>query len=297
MVLKSLDRINGFCPYFCRGGGIWKVELPKDFREQSNPFAKGDTKHYMKSDLLLLDYVKGRPLSSLIKSTEVEDRFIFGAVKQTLGAIAIAHSEEQFTHYDLHSSNIIMRPCAPDSVSLFIHKDGVHWTPTYGAQSVVIDFGFSHARSIKKRPIHSSLAHTDIGFLTYRDDPIADAKLFLVSLAYELKGYRARSKHCHHFRKFVKNIFKPLGIDETSGWDAGYSRLSAIDRVSEVLGDCKAKSEIFGRYNHFSLDILQGLIKLPLRKKPYDDISLGFAVVDEQMKKLGDELGSPMFKL
>ena len=296
-VLKSLRTISSFCPYFCTGGMLWSVEVGKDFREQTNPFALGTAKHTMTVDLLTMDYTKGRPLSSLMKEEQVSDASIFGAVRQIMGAMILAQQEVDFTHYDLHSSNVLIEPCPSDSVALFITRDAEWQTPTYGLHPVIIDFGFSHARDCRKKPIYSSLAHTDIGFLTHRSDHMADAKLFLISLAYEMKMYREESHLCVHFRKLVKRIFKKLRTDASSGWDDGYTKLSAIDCAAELTDAIEAKSQLFDRYNHFSLDIMQTMIVLPLRKKPYENIALAFKVVDRELYILSNELGSTLFTL
>ena len=229
-VMTSLDRISGFCPYFCTSIGLLNVPLSSKFREQSNPFAISASKYKIQGDVLLMEYIRGKNLYSLIKRKDIDDRVIFAAMRQTLCAIMIAQQEEKFTHYDLHSSNIIMTPCQEDSVALFVIGDKSYSTPTYGAKPVIIDFGFSYANDVGGKPITSSLAHTDIGFTSHTYDKYADVKLLLVSLAHEAYILRDNSPHFKLFRKAVRKIFKPLKVDLSSGWDKGYTSISAIDR-------------------------------------------------------------------
>ena len=295
-VLKSLERIADFCPFFCRLDCIKNIALSPKFRNQSNPLALGKG-HYFTSEILYTEIIRGKNLSSLFKNKKVDTRVILAAMRQTLAAVLIAQQEEDFTHYDLHSSNILMVPCSPNSLSLFVHQTGCIQTPTYGTVPKIIDFGFSFAKNVRKKPICSSLAHTDIGFLSHKFDSIADPKLLLISLAYEAKLYRSNDKHLQLFRKVIKKIFRALPTDSNSGWDKGYRDLSAIDRVMELTDRCRTESDVFDRYNHFSLDIMQHMISLPLRRKKSRDIRLAFSTLDREMKTLANELGSSFFNL
>jgi len=296
-VMRSLKTITPYCPYFCEVHDIIQVPMSPNFRDQKNPFKTDPNKYKIQGDVLLMNYVKGKNLYSLVKRKEIDDRIIFSAMRQVIGAIMIAQDELNFSHYDLHSSNIIMTPCEPNSISLFISGEKLISSPTYGAQPVVIDFGFSYSDELKKRPIMSSLAHTDIGFMSHLYDKYADMKLFLISLAYESKLHRKSSRHFTLFRKLVKKIFKPLKVDYTSGWDEGYSQVSAIDRVNDLIGDIEAKSQVFGRYNHFALDLIQNMIKLPLRGKKVKDLGVAFVAIDSELAKLDQEIGSSFYNL
>ena len=296
-VMKSLQSITPFCPYFCEVHDILNVPISPNFREQTNPFATEPNKYTIEGDVLIMDYIKGKNLYSLVKRKEIGDRIIFSAMRQTLAAIMIAQNEVNFTHYDLHSSNIILTPCEANSISLFISGENVIYSPTYGAKPVVIDFGFSYSDALRKKPIMSSLAHTDIGFMSYVYDKYSDVKLFLISLAYESKLHREKSPHFKLFRKLVKKIFKPLKVDYTSGWDKGYSEVSAIDRVNDLISNIEPTSQVLGRYNHFALDLVQNMIKLPLRGKKIKDLGISFIAIDSELAKLDKEIGSSFHNL
>ena len=190
-----------------------------------------------------------------------------------------------------------MEPCEQDSIALFITQQGVVQTPTYGARPKIIDYGFSYAKTCRKKRICCSLAHTDIGFLSHIHDPFADARLLLITLAYEAKLHHPNNKHMKLFRRVVKDLYKVLPTDPSSGWDKGYREVSAVDSIMELTDSMDPQSEIFDRYNHFSLDIVQHMIKLPLRRKPFKDLRLAFKVIDEEMHKLSTEMGSDFFNL
>ena len=151
-IMKSLARVNPFCPHFCALRDIKSVKLSSDFRDQNNPFAVNSSQHKFETEVLFMEQVKGKSLYSLIKNDNIDDRIIFSALRQTIGAISIAQLEENFTHYDLHSSNILMKPCPKNSVALYLFEDKVVSTPTFGAMPIIIDFGFSYAKECNKNP-------------------------------------------------------------------------------------------------------------------------------------------------
>jgi len=284
-ILDSLTKISSFCPYFCEGKGIYKTKVCKDFRDQTNPFANNG-KHLMDFDIMLMKHIKGKSMASFFKK-DIDDKCILGSIKQVLGAIAVAQQEQNFTHYDLHSSNVIMQPTHQNNICLFILNDGQICTRTYGVKPRIIDFGFSYSKINNKKPIYSSLAHTDIGFMSNLCDKMADPKIFLLSTAYESELYREYSKHMELYRKLIYKIFDSIKYDVHSGWDKDYTNISAADKVTELISQIDGKKcEIFERYNHFSLDIIQGLITLPLRKKNYNNIYLSFKILNNQMLKI-----------
>ena len=68
------------------------------------------------------------------------------------------------------------------------------WFPTYGYYPVIIDFGFSHVAETDDDFILSPLNYCNIGYTTNVFDPIADLKVLLVSLTYEISGRRPNGK-------------------------------------------------------------------------------------------------------
>ena len=143
-VMKSLKNVNKYCPHFCNAIELAELDISPNFRDLDNPFEVSHHKYSIKKDFLLMELIRGKNLYSLIKRPRIDDRIIFSALNHTLCAIQMAQNSVNFTHYDLHSSNIIMVPCEEDSVSLFITEDNITHVPTYGTIPKIIDFGFSY---------------------------------------------------------------------------------------------------------------------------------------------------------
>ena len=181
-------------------------------------------------------------------------------------AIAIAQRKKKFTHYDLHSYNIMMKKCNKDVVFLYVlDEENQFCIPTHGYYPVIIDFGFSYTEDMNDGPAWGSMGHTDVGFMSDRFDPIADPKLFLVTVASEMREKR-KNKKSNKFRRIVKNLFGKLNIDWESGWDNAEEK-SASDFVTEMLKDHSRQSNLFDNYDHHCVDIIQSLIILPLEEQ------------------------------
>ena len=292
-VMDSLTKLRQFCPHFCKNIALCTVPVNGNYRKLDNPF-KVSSKHPINSDTLLMEYIDGKKLYTMIKDSTVSDNVIFSAIKQLLFAISISQEKVNFTHYDLHSCNVLMKKCNPNSVNLYIlDQQNQFCVPTFGYCPVVIDFGFSYANGLANNPIFSSLAHTDVGFMTNQFDPIADPKLLLVSISEEIKRYRSSSTAIT-FRNIVRNIFACLDIDWESGWD-NYDIPGAADHIIEEIEKIPVESNIFKKYPHYCIDIIQTLINLPLEKLAKTDLEISYTTMVNEFYKIEKELTSSIY--
>jgi hypothetical protein len=292
-VMDDLTSLRTFCPHFCKNVALCNVPVNGNYRKLPNPFAVS-TKHPITADTLLMEYIDGKKLYTMIKDKSISDDIIFSSIKQLLFAISVAQEKIKFTHYDLHSCNVLMKRCNPNSVSLYIlDQDNQFCVPTFGYYPVVIDFGFSFSNTLQQRPIFSSLAHTDVGFMTNQFDPIADPKLLLVSISEEIKRYRSSSTAIK-FRNIVRNIFSCLDIDWESGWD-NYEIPGAADHILDEIEKIPVESNIFKKYPHYCIDIIQTLITLPLEKLAKSDLEVSYTIMVNEFYKIEKELSSSIY--
>lgn len=297
-VMKSLNTMSSFCPHFCKGIGGVLANVNSKFRQKNNnPFDTSNTKYPIEKEVLLMEYLPNTTkLYNYIRSTKINDSIIYSAIKQTLLAISMAQQNSKFTHYDLHSNNIMMKKCDKDLVFLYIlDENNQYCIPTHGHYPVVIDFGFAYAESMNDNPLWPSLGHTDIGFTSDRFDPIADPKLFLVTVASEMMDKRS-SKTSRKFRNIVRNLFSKLEIDWGSGWD-DKEDVPASDYILKRLERHNRKSELFRKYDHFCIDILQSLIILPLEKQNHDNIDKSYKAFLQEFIKIEKEIGNSFYSM
>jgi hypothetical protein len=295
-VMKGLNELSPYCPHFCKMLGIVSAQVDPMCRKSGNPFRHSS--HPIEKEVLLIEHVdKATKFYNYIRNTDkIEDKVIYSTIKQTLLAVAIAQKKKQFTHYDLHSDNIMMKRCDKNLVFLYVIDELTQFAvPTYGHYPVIIDFGFSYIADLKDGPAWPSMAHTDVGFMSDRHDWVADPKLFLVTVADEMREKR-RGKTTDKFRCIVKNIFNLLKIDWESGWDTE-DDMGALDYVADMLDGYNTKSHIFDKYSHYCMDIIQSLIILPFEEQSYDNIQQSYVAFLKEFIKIENEIGNPFYNL
>jgi hypothetical protein len=297
VVMKGLNDIANFCPNFCKSIGTIKCKVEPKVKKESNPF-EIESKYPIEKDVLLCELIdKSSKFYNYIRSEErISEEILYSTIKQVLLSIIIAQKEKQFTHYDLHSNNIMMKKCNKDLVFLYvIDEDNQFLVPTFGHYPVIIDFGFSYIEDLNDGPLWPSMGHTEAGFMSDRYDWVADPKLFLVTVSEEIKDKR-NTKTSKKFRRIVRNIFNPLKIEWDSGWD-NIEDKSASDYITCMLEGYNDKSNLFKEYDHYCIDILQTLIILPLEEQSYDNIHISYTTFIQEWIKIENEIASPFYNL
>lgn len=295
-VMKGLNELSPYCPHFCKVIGTLLCEIDPKCKKDGNPF-EITTKYPIEKEVLLTEYVEdSTKFYNYIKNTEIHEDILYSTIKQVLIAITIAQQKKQFAHYDLHSYNVMMKTCDKNVVFLYVlDKENQFCVPTFGHYPVIIDFGFSYIKDMDNGPCWPSMSHTHAGFMSDRFDHLADPKLFLVTVADDLKEKRD-SKKTTKFRNIVKNIFGTLKIDWEAGWDEVEDR-SATEHVADLLNGHNEYSNIFDNYDYYCLDLIQSLIILPLQKQNYTDIDISYKTFLKEFVKIENEIGNPFYNL
>ena len=156
-VLQGLNDLKNYCPHFCKGYGVTKLLVDKNYKKSTNPFHVTSATP-IEVDVLFMEHiVHSKKFYNYIKSKKISDHYIFSLVKQTLMAITIAQKKKEFAHYDLQSNNIFIQKCNPNEVFLYIIDDSHSFVvPSYGLYPVIIDTGYSYIKDLKKQPVYAS---------------------------------------------------------------------------------------------------------------------------------------------
>jgi hypothetical protein len=271
-VMDGLNRIREYCPHFCKTFGKFKTKIVQNYREEDNPFDVEDREDTVLSDVLLMENIdNGRKFYRYIKNDQFTEDMAMSIVKQTLLADIVAGEHLQFTHYDIHSNNVLVKKCPANSVFLYIlDENRTYLVPTYGYYPIIIDFGFSFNKNCEERPMYGALAHTDIGFIPSVYDQHSDAKLFLTSVSSEMKKYK-KSEVSNVFRDLITNIYKKCNVDLECGWDTREDEISISDQLLKKMNNQFRRSKFFKKQGHHIVDLLQTLVDLPLTNRKTDD--------------------------
>ena len=291
-IMDRLKALQDFCPNFCLPIKLLQVPVePKP--EKKNPFLL-KSKYPIQQNVLFEQYIKGNKLCKHLNRGD--NNIVLSSIKQILSAIAFSH-ELKFSHYDLHSDNIILEPCDADDVYFYIfEKDNFMLVPTHGYTARIIDYGFSYIDTMKDKYFTGSFAYTNIGFLGDRFDWVADPKLFLVTIFNEIKSVNEKNVQGKLLEIITKNIFDPLKIDWECGWD-DVNKLSAIDIVVSLLENCSTSSRIFSRNEDYCLDIISSLMVLPITDKPIEELEESYEIFSNEFSKIEAHVKSSLYNL
>lgn len=282
-VVQHINKIYKYCPHFCRGVGVISVLSDIKLGNNQNPFMCTTKPIY--KNILLLEYLPDSyKLYNYLRAIDrISNDVIYSNIKQVLMAMWIAQLKTRFTHYDLHSSNVLVRKCDPNIVFLYVLDDNTKfYIPSYGTCSTIIDYGFSYCKS---KYLYQSLAHTEIGFTTNQFDWIADPKLFLVNISYEMKKKRGDL----HLRNIVKNMFDTLPLNWSSGWD-DLDEQGATEAFASHLSKRKQPSKFLKKNIQNCVELIQTVIKLPFNPDTSDDnldkLDLAYDIFSIEFKKI-----------
>lgn len=297
-VMQGLNTIREFCPHFCKTYGKFKAEMIDTFRSVDNPFEYDRDDHHLQNDVLLMEHIDDcRKLYRYIKNEHITPEIIMSIVKQTLIATMIASDHLRFTHYDMHSNNVLIKKCQPNSSFFYIlDENRTYLTPTFGYYPLIIDFGFSFNKNCEGKPFYGSLAHTDVGFIPSVFDQHSDFKLFLSSVSYEFKRYK-RCDTSIRFRNLIRSIYQKCKVDLECGWDTRESH-SISDQLLKKMKTQFRRSEFFDEQGHHVVDMLQSLIDLPLTSRyTKDDIDDMTAILVTEFLKIEKEVKGDFYKM
>lgn len=294
-VLEGLSSISKYCPNFVSWLGNTECKLDPFNKNSNDPF-KLKSKYPIKEEVVLTEFLnKSHKFLSYIKTGEISENVLYSIVKQVLLAIVIAQKKKKFSHYDLHSNNVMIKKCDPDMVVLYVIDDeNQYCVPTLGYYPVIIDFGFSYIEDLDDGPLWPSMAHTDVGFFSDRFDWVADPKLFLVTVSGEIIDER-NTKTSRKFGRMVKNIFNNLDIDWESGWDNDNE--SASGNILNLLECHNKHSQLFKEYDYYCIDILQSLIIMPMEENPYVDIGKNYSAFMNEWLKIEDMISNSFYNM
>lgn len=294
-ILDGLDKLS-FCPNFCRVYGKLNSSVEPTVKNSGNPFDI-KSKFPIKKDILLYEYINGKGLYDYIKRVDkYDDIILYQLIKQVLLTISLAQRAIKFTHYDLHSQNIMVNKCDKNIVFLYVlDNENQFCIPSYGYHPVLIDFGFSYSSNLEDKPLWNSLIHTHVGFISNRFDRFSDAKLFLSTISNEMCRYR-KSKNSKKLRNIAKNIFSEINVDMYSGWDK-CKDIGAAEYITKILESENDNSNLFTDYDHYCIDILQSLIILPLERQKYKSIKKIYGAFIREWIKIEKITRDPFYNM
>lgn len=278
-VLKRLNELRKYCPSFVGTVGLLPAYVNREFFEDENEVTTKSNvldvkRNPVLANYLLIEYVSDVTFRHIVKFAHRST--VTGVLLSVLCALAVAQNKVNFTHYDLHSGNMLMRKVEDDAYFAYILPDKVVVYPTYGWYPVIIDMGSSHVQGIQERPTRTSICHYHRGLQSTLFDPISDLHHFMISATSRLEKVESQTATFkRHFRLLATRMmhaFRHCNIWRYNGWKQLPCSLTYL--LNEAIYRTKVKTGKF--YIDLKTAVVETLalgVKLPWKPLTDQDIS------------------------
>jgi hypothetical protein len=316
MMLYEMNKLN--CPHFVGYYRLFSGKIDKSFyNKKTILFSDND---YIPHNILLMEYVetnsKFNTLDTIVRgdSDKIEryniekmynfkQHLIVSQLLQTLITLEIGQIYKDFTHYDIHSDNILEVNCEYNSVMIYKYTDNntikYQIVPTYGFYVKLIDLGMSYCISSNNKPIYSTMGNYENGAQSGVFDPLNDVHHLIISTFYDIEEYG--NKTHISLANNIRTTFSHVPILIKKGWkqlpnDILMSLTNKIIRTSNIFNDI-----IIDEYK--ITDMLCHLVILPFQKySDYEDFEYynkdGIEyLISEINKNIKDEMNIDAFLL
>ncbi len=209
------------------------------------------------------------------------DEIGINLIKQVIMTLAIAQKYLEFTHYDLHCDNILVKEVDKNSVYLYVlDEENQFCVPSNGYCAVIIDYGYAHT---KNTYANGSLEFTNLGYTPIIYDKYVDCMRFLITTS---RMIRSNNKI---YRNIVRNIY-PLEniVSMTSGWFQDNICKNIFTILCEkIKNENSSLTNIFYKKPIQTLLLLQSMIVKPIDDKSnHDNITLDYYQCSQEFNKL-----------
>ena len=285
-IMEYFNDMRRYCPHFSRSIGMIELPVSTDFLTDSLERSLFEfDEETIPRNVLFMEYVNKLPFYRLCQDCE-DKNIIISQILQVMIALEIGQRKKKLTHYDLHTANILIQMCEPDS--LFIYKIGGknYICPTYGFFPLLIDMGISYSDISNGKKMKSNTDNYDHGFQTTEFDRLNDVHHFLLTSLYYIE---VDSDMYDHLSNKIKFIFRHLPVLRKSGWKQLPNDL--CDLLIETLKDqCESYKNylLFDEYSKQSVELFNNLITLPIKKRNTGevDFSMCFTTFMEEYHKM-----------
>ena len=295
IVGQNINNINNVSMHCVNTIGIIQTYVDMDDISTSLKTLESKNQHNETlnlQEILLLEYIDNTHnynLYKTIKDIHIPEHKIMNWTKQSLASVCMLQQGINFTHYDLHSKNILIQDTDMDIILYNFDNKNQLCVPSSNKLSKIIDFGYSYSENVNF--LYSTLFFTSNGFTGYKYDHISDFRVLLNSLLMDLRIHRGlkNSQITQKLHYFIRTIFKPLSLDNNCGWlKYKYQHISeiAVDMIYDnISSDINDNSILFDDIND-SVELIHSLIELPFRKRKFSSISSNYVTFYKEFSKI-----------
>jgi len=281
-VSQDMEELSIYLPHFNR---VYEVQrnvkcyIPekKKLVDNFNPFDQ----YNCIRDVSIIEYIPSKLTLLKYVTESIFSGYTDTLIHQVVVGLFIAQQEKNFTHYDLHLENILLRRCLKRT--FFWYKfmyEGVvidRLIFTNGYFPVIFDYGFAYSKGLEGTNYTNSLFFTNKGYTPFKFDPINDFKTLMVRLAYT-KGSSAKFKNFANTH-FLKSNRLKIKLDRETGWikstisSAARIVCKRLDKIMKEM-DLNHKNNFIYKELDNLVDLFGILITLPIGRNNYNTLTL-----------------------
>jgi hypothetical protein len=169
---------------------------------------------YSLNNVLFLEYVSDMSLKHVIKYSDRQ--LLYSQILCILCGLYIAQKHLNFTHYDLHIDNIMLKTVEDDSIFVYNLGTDAFIVPTFGVYPVIIDMGSSYCKNLEGQSMKTSTSHYNKGLQPTFYDNFNDMHHFLLSLFYSLE--KEDESEYYFLSTRLLFLFRHLPVLRKKGW-------------------------------------------------------------------------------
>ena len=276
-ISKSLEELSPFLPHFNRILEIKrniKCLLPENKKQRGsgdfNPFIKYNcirdvsVIEYIPSKMTLLKYLQKTSFTSCSEAL----------IHQLIIALFVAQQEVNFTHYDLHLENVLLRRCLKRTFFWykFMYEGALieRLIFTNGYFPVIFDYGFAYTKGLENTNYNNSTFFTNKGYTPFMFDEINDFKTLMVRMAF-VKNCPKKFKDLAE-STFLNSDSIKFKLDRETGWiksansSAGRVVCNRLKKTILDINNDYKENFIFMELDNV-VELFGILIKLPIEKE------------------------------
>jgi len=172
-----------------------------------------DDKEYLPTNMLLLEYVSPHSFDDFCRYAD--KALLNSLILGVLCALGISQKHLNFTHYDLHIDNILIRECEPEAIFMYIIDGNSFVVPTFGFYPVIIDMGLSYCKALEGSTTKTPVEHYNKGLQSVVFDKFNDVHHFLISALYSVEY---EEEEFYYLSTKMLYFFRHIPILRKRGW-------------------------------------------------------------------------------
>jgi hypothetical protein len=273
-VSKDMEELSTYLPHFNRILEVKrsvKCYIPSKrikIGEKMNPFSQ----YNCIRDVLIIEYIPSKlTLLKFITTISNFSECTDSLIHQLIIALLIAQQEKNFTHYDLHLENVLLRRCLERTFFWykFIYEGAIinRLVYTNGYFPVLFDYGFAYSKGLDQTNYNNSLFFTNKGYTPFMFDDVNDFKTLMVRLAHIQNCPQKFKKIANE--KFLKSNELAFELNKETGWikstisSAARIVCNKLEKTIKALDPEYKENFVYSELDNI-IDLFGILIKLPI---------------------------------